>query len=61
MAAKKCFPDHITKLLKNKGYYELTQEQRVNSHSEALTKLKEIPHINYEAGREALRELRGQS
>lgn len=57
---KKCFPKHIAKILEKKGYYELSQEQRVMSHQQTLTKLKEIPHINYEAGREALKELRGQ-
>lgn len=57
---EKCFPKHIAKMLEKKGYYELNTEQRISTHQQTLKKLKEIPHINYEAGREALRELRGQ-
>ncbi|PGL32165.1 hypothetical protein [Bacillus cereus] len=57
---KKCFPAHITKLLEKKGYYDLTTEQRVENHKKTLNNLAQVPHFNYEAGREAIKELRGR-
>jgi hypothetical protein len=60
MANPNCFPEHIQKLLALKGYYNLSESERVSKHQESLNKLKQIPHLDYEAGREALKELRGE-
>lgn len=57
---KKCFPAHISKLLEKKGYYNLSSEERVSKHKDTLEKLKGVAHFDYDAGREALKELRGQ-
>jgi hypothetical protein len=54
------FPAHIQKLLKAKGYFDISNEERIQKHKETLEKLKQIPHFNYAAGREALKELRGE-
>lgn len=60
METNKGFPAHIQKLLKEKGYYDLTNEERLEKHKDTIENLKKVPHFNYLAGREALKELRGE-
>lgn len=59
-ATEKGFPAHIQKLLKNKGYFDLSTDERLSKHTETLEQLKQIPHFDYRAGKKALKELRGE-
>jgi hypothetical protein len=60
MEGIKSFPPNIQRLLQQKGYFNLTPQQRLEKHKDTLTKLKQIPHFNYKAGKKAIRELRGE-
>lgn len=56
---KNKFPPHIRKKLEQRGYFELTKEERVKSHKECLKALSEVEIPDYKSAKIALRQMRG--
>lgn len=53
-------PLKIKRLLEEKGYFDFTQEERLEKHKKCMLELEKINHFDYKAGKKALKELRGE-
>ncbi|MDK2816217.1 MAG: hypothetical protein PWR22_846 [Moorella sp. (in: firmicutes)] len=53
------FPPHIEKILKERGYFNYSKEDRIKSCKQYLDTLSNLPKPSYEGARRALRALRG--